>query len=174
MWVNLNVWHSLFQNEHHLAGRLVDLVEIDDSRTGRRQLQHADLMNDLRPAVLALPPLPHVLGCVHFPCALLHTLPHHSKLTSDGERRQQEERLLADRIFHRYHIEITIWSMSIMTTSSRHLYWIGMNITAEIKATAGINACVYRSLRVSVWMSAVVSSDTQTQYNRTWTCKFHL
>lgn len=84
----LNVWHSLFQNEDHLTGHLVDFVEIDNTWTGRCQLQYGDLMNDLGPAVLTLPPLPHVLCCELFTRAFLHTLPHHSKLASERERKR--------------------------------------------------------------------------------------
>lgn len=57
-----NVGYSLFQDQNHLRGHLVDLMEVDDPGTGRGQLQHSDLVDDLIPAVFALSPLPHEFG----------------------------------------------------------------------------------------------------------------
>ena len=79
-WRAVQVGYSQLQDQHHLRSHLVDLVEVDHSSAGRGQLEHRDFMDDLRPAVLAFPSLPHELCSVLLARAFLHTLPDHSKL----------------------------------------------------------------------------------------------
>lgn len=83
--------HSQLEDEHHLGGHLVDLVQVDHPLAGRGELQNGHLVDDLQPAVLALPPLPHELGGVLPARALLHTLPDHRKLAPEEKHRQREE-----------------------------------------------------------------------------------
>lgn len=56
------------------------MVEVDDPAVGSGQLQHGDLVDNVHPTVLALPPLPHELGGVLMAREFLHALSDHGKL----------------------------------------------------------------------------------------------
>lgn len=81
MWFPVWFGYSQLQDQHHLRGHLIDLVQVDHPWAGGGQLQHRDLVDDVHAAVLAFPPLPHELGGIFVARAFLHTLSDHSELS---------------------------------------------------------------------------------------------
>ncbi|TNN49967.1 hypothetical protein EYF80_039845 [Liparis tanakae] len=78
--------NSLLQQQDDVVVRLVGRVQVDHPGVVAGRLQHGHLVNDVRPAVAASPPLPEELGGEHFARGLLHAAPHHRELPP-GERR---------------------------------------------------------------------------------------
>ena len=85
----VQVGYLQLQDQHHLRGHLIDLVEVDHPGARCGQLEHCDLMDDLHPAVLAFPSLPHELCGVLVACAFLYALSDHGKLPPGREEDHQ-------------------------------------------------------------------------------------
>ena len=62
-------------------GRLKGFDQIDESRVYSDHLQHADLVDDIRPTILPFPPLPQELCGILLAVLLAATSLDHCKLT---------------------------------------------------------------------------------------------
>lgn len=116
-WSPVQVGYSQFQDQHHLRSHLVDLVEVDDPGAGCGQLKHGNLMDDLHPAVLAFPSLPHELCSILVTRAFLHTLSDHSKLPP-GRQEQHEHRIHNGHVW----VRMELWMPTVQTSTLMQSY----------------------------------------------------